>query len=253
MLRAFTRNPWRCFSGVFPCCLHPDLCWELWSSTLGSSGAIPWETVAVALTPISVRFNLLHKCVTCQWEVIFTVVYVPQAKMSNPQPQNTGNHETKGEEGRKYMWHRMRQNETKMRRKRDYFIALFPWCTRCSEFFGQALLLVFVWENFQTLFFLLQPCSNCSLCFWAATRGQGQKRPDQWGAFPLPVLQDMVFGDSKTRDPKYFSINIFPLKRCFRHLSSPSLAFPHWPDSAMLIQIKFAFCCNTFIFYSWTL
>lgn len=92
MLRAFTRNPWRCFSGVFPCCLHPDLCWELWSSTLGSSGAIPWETVAVALTPISVRFNLLHKCVTCQWEVIFTVVYVPQAKkcqIHSPRTQAT--------------------------------------------------------------------------------------------------------------------------------------------------------------------
>lgn len=101
------RNLWRCFSGVFPCSLPPDLCWELWSSTLGPSGATPWETVAVTFTLISVWLNLLHKCVTPQWDVTCTVVYVPQAKMSNPHPYNTGNHETKREEGRKYMWHRM--------------------------------------------------------------------------------------------------------------------------------------------------
>lgn len=81
---------------------------KLWSPTLGPSCAVPWQTVAVTFTPSSVRFNLLQKCVTSQWEVTGTVVYVPQAKMSNAYPQNIGNHETKREQGREYMWRRMR-------------------------------------------------------------------------------------------------------------------------------------------------
>lgn len=72
----------------------------LWCGTLRDSG---WHTH----TYFSV-VNLLHKCVTSQWEVTCTVVYVPQAKMSNPCPHNTDNYETKREEGRKYMCHRMR-------------------------------------------------------------------------------------------------------------------------------------------------
>lgn len=44
-------------------------------------------------------------------------------------------------------------------------------------------------------------------------------------------LQTLCYGPyclriEKQRDPKYFCINLFSLKRCFRRLSSPSLAFP---------------------------
>lgn len=53
---------------------------KLWSPTLGPSCAVPWQTVAVTFTPSSVRFNLLQKCVTSQWEVTGTVVYVPRLK-----------------------------------------------------------------------------------------------------------------------------------------------------------------------------
>lgn len=122
-------------------------------------------------------------------------------------------------------------------------IVLLSRCTRWPELFGQALLHVFRCQILQNvLFCVTSVLLNCSLCFLAGTRGQGQKDVAQSRTFPFPpesVSQDMVFESRDARDAKCFCSNILSLKCFFRHLLSYSLACTDWPDSATLIQMKF--------------